>query len=372
MRALCCRRKKNQPNVFFAVLFCIWSNNHGLVVSVVDASDANNYGRRHPSTSRTRPRSSFMGQTLFPSTTPITAPSHAPMHQPVSDTKGVAPTAASEEIWNDVMMAQVGASIVGDSALIDKETGRIYWEGGSSSISNSIAPFVSTNIGIRHLPAILVTGLLLWAVLSCVWWRILGRPNDDANVVAAAATTATTETTMTMTMTTRLMAVLKIVTVVLHWILQKAVPQLDNSLLLLIVGVYLLEAYICRTRRFLSNAITGQDAVEDYIDQLRREEPTVTWKVRCFHYEPRVLAFILLPRLWTHWAFLRNKNRTKNNQSANEIDKDNNTPKLPAGFSSPSLWTRKVVTSKAEALYDHQRYAIRCFGSPPSSSVHPG
>jgi len=42
------------------------------------------------------------------------------------------------------MMQRVGAKVMGESALIDKETGRIFWEGGATStVSASISPLLS-------------------------------------------------------------------------------------------------------------------------------------------------------------------------------------------------------------------------------------
>ena len=60
-------------------------------------------------------------------------------------------------------MDKIAASVMGESALIDKESGRIFWEGGSTStIHASIAPFLG-DLGLRHLKGTALSVLLLFA-----------------------------------------------------------------------------------------------------------------------------------------------------------------------------------------------------------------
>ena len=63
--------------------------------------------------------------------------------------------------------------IIGESALVDKETGRIFWEGGSTTtLSNSLPPLLE-EFGIKHLRATALSCLLLLAAISnlVAWLR---------------------------------------------------------------------------------------------------------------------------------------------------------------------------------------------------------
>jgi hypothetical protein len=52
----------------------------------------------------------------------------------------------------------------------------------------------------------------------------------------------------------------------------------------LFVGLlYLLEAFFCSTRRYLSNVMEPRDVIE-YVESLQRTAPKVRWDVECFHY----------------------------------------------------------------------------------------
>ena len=219
-------------------------------------------------------------------------------------------------IWNDAMMGRIGASIVGESALIDKETGRILWEGGASSISNSITPFLS-ELGIQHIKAIILSTFLLAVVFSAVA-KELGQKMGQVGIAPNYGRVANFVLAST------------------RWMLDNAVPQFNRSITLVILGLYLLEAYTCNTRRYLTNAITSPNGVEEYIERLRQEEPVVSWRVRCFHYEPRLLACVLFPQFWRRLV----------------------THRPEAGWSrvsSPSLLTRKVITRQAECTYQYKR-----------------
>ena len=74
----------------------------------------------------------------------------------------------SAPIWKDTMMQRIGAKVMGESALIDKETGRIFWEGGpKTSATASIAPILS-DLGLHRLKST----LLSIALMSCLIYKL--------------------------------------------------------------------------------------------------------------------------------------------------------------------------------------------------------
>ena len=74
-------------------------------------------------------------------------------------------------ILNDAVMGKTSASIMGESALVDKETRRIFWEGGSTTLSASLAPFLD-GYGVKHLKATLMSCIFLLALLLSIVARI--------------------------------------------------------------------------------------------------------------------------------------------------------------------------------------------------------
>ena len=205
---------------------------------------------------------------------------------------------------------------MGESALIDKETGRIFWEGGSkTSISASISPLLS-DLGIHRLKSTLLSIVLLTCLLAILAKHLRVRLGDSEPLAWPTA----------------------ICMVITRWTLLK-LPEFDNWFLLTVVTLYLWEAYHCNTRRYLANAISIPDEVEEYIERLRQELPQITWKVRCFHYEQRAWASILLPRVLLRKIF-------RQEDSDSQIDST-------AATLAPSFLTKKVVIHEAEANYEY-------------------
>ena len=150
----------------------------------------------------------------------------------------------------------------GESALIDRETGQIFWQGGPGVLYIGTSSTLSS-LGVRHVRASALSLMLVTAALSALaaklrdmlqtidvvgpWWQV-------ASFLAKC-------------------------TIVL--------PRFDAWFVALIAVLYLIEAHSCSTRRYLANALSGPAAVEDYIEGLRQAPPVARWTVRCFHYEQR-------------------------------------------------------------------------------------
>lgn len=154
-----------------------------------------------------------------------------------------------------------GNSIYAESALVDKETKRIFWEGGpSSTLSESLAPWVV------RAKAGLASYALWFAIYGVISTWLRHRMERSSFI----------HTWRNNRFTAFLIALLK-------WTLL-GTPRLHPFLLFLVVFCYLLEAYTSDTHQYLSSRSDYRD-VESYIEKLREEAPQVLWKIRAFHYE---------------------------------------------------------------------------------------
>ena len=123
-------------------------------------------------------------------------------------------------------------------------------------------------------------------------------------------------------------------------------PHLESHwLIALTVLLYLLESYFCNTRRFLANSISGPTELEEYIEQLRQQEPVVTWVVRSYHYQKRKI--FSLPELLR--SLFRHMKREDDQQSFP-------TMMPPSRKCRPAFpFTKKVITNEATTFYSYQR-----------------
>lgn len=237
--------------------------------------------------------------------------------------------AASKEVSNhmngpvlqDDIMGQVGASLLGESALVDKESGRVLWEGGTTTLSASLAPILDSG-GLKHVRATILTGIFLLALIGSIVARIrqiLFDDNADPRSWPMAS-----------------------LLFVADWTVLRF-PRVHGNLLIASILLYLLESHTCSTRRYLANALSSPVEVEEYIERLRHEPPEVTWRVRCFHYERR-RWLTLLSYLSVIVKFLTLKRE--------EVDMD-----VGPSIVQPSsrLFTRKVVTHQAVSHYNYTR-----------------
>ena len=205
----------------------------------------------------------------------------------------------------------------GESALIDRETGQIFWQGGPGVLYIGTSSTLSS-LGVRHVRATALSLMLVTAALS-----------------ALAA---------------KLRDMLQTIDVVGPWwqvasFLVKCtivLPRFDAWFVALIAVLYLIEAHSCSTRRYLANALSGPAAVEDYVEGLRQAPPVARWTVRCFHYEQRKslawLSFLLRTLLGT----------VSDAHAADGMDDSISAPTTSQG---PSFLTKKVVTHQATKTY---------------------
>eukprot|EP00536_Pseudo-nitzschia_multiseries_P000614 jgi/Psemu1/179139/e_gw1.7.39.1 len=236
---------------------------------------------------------------------------------------------------------RVEASIFGESALIDRETGRVYWEcGNSNTLYESLTPKLD-QYGVEHIQATILTIIVTLAFLGVLsGW--LQRAIDSS---------------YNSSLPTQSLAILILMA---EWTILK-LPKIENKWLVLAsVILYFVESYTCSTRQFLANAMSSSTELDSYIDSLRNEEPIVTWKVRTFHYElRRIFALTGIIRSLFH--------SLKKSKTVQELPTSTSTlpsptplainlgfPRKSARHTAPIfLLTRKVVTNEASATYQY-------------------
>ena len=166
-------------------------------------------------------------------------------------------------------LPKIPTHLIGESALIDKETGQVYWQGGKRDTQSLLSPTnsLSTNDNITtyHLKSSLLTGLLVLSLGSILlsWIR---------NYLSTRQTN-------------KLYYFFKICTILLYIIpLPKILhhPMIIATILLL----YFIEAYNCNTRKYICNSMDCYD-FEKYMNDIEDAKPEVSWKVRCFHYDDK-------------------------------------------------------------------------------------
>jgi len=152
--------------------------------------------------------------------------------------------------------SRVESSIFAESALIDKETGRIFWESGGSGSTLSKAVLGKFGLG-QHAKAIVLSLLLFLGLLGQASVLCTNMPRNRLLFYAA---------------------------VLLKYVCFLA-PKFNNWFLLVLVVLYFWEATNCETYQYLSNMMESHEEIERHIEMLRQQPPVVTWKVRSFHFE---------------------------------------------------------------------------------------
>jgi len=240
---------------------------------------------------------------------------------------------------------RIDTAVAAESALIDKETGRIYWEGGSqTTLSATLGPTLA-QFGIQHVKATLLSLLLVFAVVGVLlsWLR------------------HKVETSLLFQSDHRRVYI-SIVYHLLQWTILRT-PRLPPKLVTAIVLLYFLEAFQCSTRTYLANAICSPEEVERYIENLRSQDPKIQWTVRSFHYEPFYTALLRI--------FQRQRKSTSeihcdategttsfSNFTGPNTDTDENireSRRKGPTLDSNHWWARKLITHNATGTYNYQQ-----------------
>jgi hypothetical protein len=244
-------------------------------------------------------------------------------------------------------LGRIEASIFGESALLDRETSRIFWESGTSStLYESLTPKLD-QYGAEHFQAMLLTGILSFAVLGIVagWIQRL-----IATQLPEGASSSLPQ--LNSNIITLLLSLAK-------WTLLK-LPRIENKwLVMTCILLYLLESYNCSTRRFLAHAMSSTTELDDYLERLRQEPPVVTWNVKTFHYEYRRVFLLpqLLQTLVCSLSSMLSLSPTQKMEQqevsaiSSPIDYALQNDRSARHTPPKSFLTRKVITNEASATY---------------------
>lgn len=227
---------------------------------------------------------------------------------------------------------QAISAVMGESAVVDKETGRIFWEGGSSNtLVESIAPKLRSVIGgIPHMKATLLSVLLLLALMGTVSQLIRDWIQTILPVEVVDPNTSQHRPKISMS---------TFVSILTHALM--LLPKSPRWFIILVLLLYFIEAYTCSTHKYLLHIV--EDA-ETYIDRLREQLPIVEWKVRSFHFE----NYILLP--FQPLRQLLQLSTSSSSSSSVETTKELSPDRQP---SFPSLLHWKRVTHSATGYYNY-------------------
>lgn len=84
-----------------------------------------------------------------------------------------------------------------------------------------------------------------------------------------------------------ILPIARFILLLLYSLLYLRLPQYSIKVIITTIILYLIESYTCSTRRYLSHSMSAPTEVEAYLERIRTIEPSVIWRVRCFHYEER-------------------------------------------------------------------------------------
>jgi len=226
------------------------------------------------------------------------------------------------------------APVLGESAIIDKETNRVFWQGGKQSLFQSILghSYLSNKEGIaRHIRATLLS-CILW--ISCI--RFLAQWLLKQIILSRAG-----DWTSKRAKDLSIKIFLKVARFML--ILVSFLPKFHSSFVIVTMLLYLIESYTCSTRIFLDNALVIPDQVEEHMEGLRKQRPVVKWEIRCFHYERKQwLSALLLLNLW-EWLGCRLRMVDGGNMQRED-------------YSTPSIMRKKVVTHVSTEKYTFESW----------------
>ena len=259
-----------------------------------------------------------------------------------------------------------------ESALMDKETNAIYWQGGADILSSSLTHPYLTQRGVLHVKATILTVMLwmwIWGNVSRYLTSRYFAPSsgsllDGKLLFTLPFISSENAPTFLRKIASCITPVIQFFLLLVHALLYLRLPQYSPNIIAITILLYLLESYSCSTRRYLSHAMNAPDEVEAYLERIRNVKPSVTWKVRCFHYEDR--------ELWKSMKGVRKIWESRTKESNKPWDKIggkllgmhlSNSNAKPASAStsdtvveSPILWaTRKVVTHQAVGTYKFGR-----------------
>ena len=185
------------------------------------------------------------------------------------------------------------SSIYSESAIIDQETGQVYWQNGKPRLSDtwSLKGFekkkqndnsMQHTTNLRHAKPLLLSFVLWISILNKIKIYFQSNPLFTFQQVEHQIQILKRQYPMTQ-------KILSFIIHIIHFLFRNILFFIGNPFTPWFVWMcalfYILEAYTCSTRKYLSNALSSTDELEQYLQTLRHAKPIVTWKLRCFHYQ---------------------------------------------------------------------------------------
>lgn len=256
-------------------------------------------------------------------------------------------------------------NLLSESALMDKETNAIYWQGGASTLSHSITNPYLTQKGIKHVKAtILSAALWLWIwghisrYLVTKYFTPTSNQSNSHKLLYSLPFISTDDIStlhpILRSIVSFITPIIQFLLLLFHSLLYLRLPQYSPKVLATTIILYLLEAWNCSTRRYLSNGMNAPTEVETYLEKMRSVEPSVKWKVRCFHYEDRELWKSLsgFGKIVEGWIDKKEKVDGGEDTTSDNIKQAFTQSSSETFAESPPFWmSKKVVTHQAVGTY---------------------
>jgi len=234
---------------------------------------------------------------------------------------------------------------VGQSALVDKETGRIYWQSGGPSITSRDVFGPKSWLSTTHHVKAMVLSTLLWTCL--ITTLIVQRLWDYLYTLFTNRQALWTERSRPIL--TQMYTIL--ISILLLIIKPKfRVITCNPVVITIIYAAYLYESFFCSTRRYFKNMVS-QAEVQHVMETLREAKPKVIWTIRCYHYEET------------------RKPKWKGTLQQQEAE----TLTVTRTKLSPPITTKgrkRVETHYASKQYDYGRYVSRCYSKSHLYNYH--
>jgi len=235
------------------------------------------------------------------------------------------------------------APLLGEAAIIDKESGRVYWQGGQQSLFHSTVghTYFKNKSGLsRHVRS---------TFYSCILWMSLVRFLAQSILRNIQHLQSTIQSEKLRTFSRHMMRIVRIFLFVLA-----SLPKFSRKFLFVIGLFYLIESYTCSTRKYLQNVSSPED-VESYLEAMKEQQPNVKWDIRCFHYEKRKVFCTLV--MYDLWKFIFGKLKRNKQEERGKIGGDEEFVPL-----SPSIFSKKVVTHQTSQFYKFNSWEDETIG----------
>jgi hypothetical protein len=244
------------------------------------------------------------------------------------------------------------APILGESALVDAETGQVYWQDTSRFRNTVEHAYWSDRTGVsRHLKSTFLS-LILWVAVIRFLVDLLQKTmsTDMYPLDAQLMIKKWSISNFIPQSWNRGLFIGNKLDVACSFVIRcvlkvpQLIPKINKHVISLVIILYLLEAYSCSTKIYLENTLTSPGEVTEYMENLRQQKPSVVWNVRCFHYENRrwlnTLFLITLLSNVRNWLAMRKPNH--NDSILFNVDKSAN------GFVNPNqqpLFFQRIIES---------------------------